>query len=146
MLVLSQVEEQLSIERVLEVERLIGLTLPDEYKAHLLKYNGGRCIPNKFSFVEEGKTEESCIDWFLAIYDGEYDNLTKYIMIYKIDEMRLPKHILPIAHDPGGNLICISCDQKDNGYIYFWDHEKEGNNTNLYLIEQGFSLFLNSLR
>jgi len=125
-----------------------------EYKNHLLKHNGGQCSPNVFRFYENGKLTESCIDWFLAIYEGEYDNLKEYIKTYKIDKKRLPVHMLPIAHDPGGNLICISCDSLDEGYIYFWDHENEvdynvtddKDYSNLYFIAKSFEEFITGLK
>ena len=137
-----------------EIERYVGLNLPYEYKQHLLKYNGGRCNPNTFSFIENDKINESSVDWFLAIYDGKYDNLREYITIMKIEKKRTPEHIIPIAHDPGGNLICISCGAKDYGCIYFWDHENEvdystsndSDYSNLYFIAKDFSNFLNELR
>jgi len=142
---------QMQIE---QIQKLARLSFPKEYRDHLLKNNGGQCIPNIFSFNENGKVTSSCIDWFLAIYDGEYDNLKNYIEIYKISKKRIPSNMLPIAHDPGGNLICISCDGDDVGSIYFGDHEKEIdysivrdlNYSNLYLIAKGFNKFIDELR
>jgi cell wall assembly regulator SMI1 len=150
----SQTESQLNLAQIEEVEKYIGLNFPSEYKEHLLQNNGGQCSPNVFKFNENGAWTESCIDWFLAIYDGEYDNLKKYIETYKIEEKRLPDHILPIAHDPGGNLICISCHKNDEGHIYFWDHENEvdykisndNNYSNLYLVAKSFSEFIDGLK
>lgn len=150
----SQTEVKLSINQIEEIERYVGLKFPVEYKNHLLQYNGGQCYPNVFKFNENGNWTESCIDWFLAIYDGEYDNLKAYIKDYKLDEKRLPFHMLPIAHDPGGNLICISCGSADEGHIYFWDHEKEvdyniiddGEYPNLYFVAMGFDEFINGLK
>jgi hypothetical protein len=154
MVIFLKTEKLVNLFQIEEVEKSVGLIFPNEYKDHLIKYNGGQCNPNAFSFFENGKKTESCIDWFLAIYDGEYDNLTKYITMYKIDEKRLPSHILPIAHDPGGNLICISCGSKDNGAIYFWDHENEvdykastdDDYSNLYYIANILSDFLKNLK
>ena len=51
------------------IEKILTFRLPEEYKTHLLMYNGGRCKPNIFSFIEEGKISKSSIDWFLAIYE-----------------------------------------------------------------------------
>lgn len=149
-----ETEAQISIEQIEELEKLVNLTFPQEYKNHLLLHNGGRCEPNVFGFIEDNEPTESCIDWFLAIYDGEYDNLKDYIETYKLNEKRLPFHIIPIAHDPGGNLICISCGERDYGYIYFWNHEKEvdynisadEDYSNLYLISQTFNSFLENLK
>lgn len=154
MVTFSQTESQLNPTQIEEIEKYVGINFPGEYKNHLLKYNGGQCIPNVFKFNENGKWTESCVDWFLAIYEGEYDNLKEYIQTYKLDEKRLPTHMLPIAHDPGGNLICISCNNDDEGFIYFWDHENEvdynlsddRDYSNLHLIAKGFSEFIDGLK
>lgn len=147
-MVFSQTEHLLRYTQIEEIEKLVGLIFPKAYKDHLLKYNGGRCVPNIFSFEEDGKITESDIDWFLAIYNGEYDNLKTYIEIYKLEESRLPIRILPIAHDSGGNLICISCMGDDTGYIYFWNHEREFDfcTENLYLISISFQDFVDGLK
>lgn len=150
----SQTEAPLNVSQIEGMEEFVGLNFPIEYKDHLLKFNGGQCFPNIFNFYENGKIADSSVDWLLAIYDGEYDNLKTYIVTYKIEEKRLPSHILPIAHDPGGNLICISCDKDDEGYVYFWDHENEvdygvaedDDYSNLYLIARSFDEFINGLK
>jgi cell wall assembly regulator SMI1 len=147
-------EKQITISDIEVIESQINLNFPKEYREHLLKYNGGQCIPNIFEFNENNRIMNSDIDWFLAIYDGEYDNLLRYILPLKIERKRLPTHILPIAHDSGGNLICISCGNNDYGCIYFWDHESEidyslyddYNYQNLYLISKNLDLFFESLK
>lgn len=154
MAIFAQTERQLNLSEIEELEKLVGLNFPFEYKNHLLKHNGGQCSPNVFRFKEDDKLTTSCIDWFLAIYDGEYDNLKTYIEILKIDKKRMPIHLLPFAHDPAGNMLCISCDPKNFGPIYFWNHEKEVNYTlsddndysNLYLISKSFKDFLYELK
>lgn len=148
-----ETKKPITLKEIKEIEGYVGLTFPDDYKQHLLKYNGGWCKPNVFSLVEERIENYSCIDRFYAIYDGEYDNLKEFIDIFKKEEKRMPIHITPIAHDPGGNQICISCGIKDYGYIYFWDHENEVDYTvsgdddysNLYLIAKSFNEFLEGL-
>jgi hypothetical protein len=87
------------------------------------------------------------------LHDGKYDNLKSSIITFKIEEKRLPSHIIPIAHDPFGNAICLSCGEKDYGYVYFWDHENEVDYTqstdddynNLYFIAKSFTEFLDGL-
>jgi hypothetical protein len=128
-------------QEIIEIEKLLDYSFPDEYRNHLLKYNGGRCKSNVFSFIENNKKTESQIDWFLAIYDGKYNNLQSYIDIYIIEQRRLPEYFVPIAHDPGGNLICIA---SNSGFIYFWDHEKEGED-NVYFISDSFNHFIDNL-
>ncbi|WP_303924982.1 SMI1/KNR4 family protein [Draconibacterium sediminis] len=147
-------EKRIELQEINQLEKLVGLNFPNEYKQHLLKYNGGQCIPNVFSFKEDGIETKSMIDWFLAIYEGEYDNLKSYLTTFKIEEKRMPSHMIPIAHDPLGNLICISCSPYDYGNIYFWDHEKEvnygisGNEdySNLIQIANSFNEFISLLK
>jgi len=154
MIAFSDQEKSINSDQIIEIENLIDLKLPNEYKLHLLKHNGGKCTPSQFDFIEKGKPTTSSIDWFLAIYDGEYDSLQDYINTYKLDEKRLPIHFVPIAHDAGGNLICISCGKKDYGQIFFWDHENEIDYrvtddykySNIYFIAKDFNEFLNNLR
>lgn len=154
MLKFVNTEKSIKIDEIERLESLTGLTFPIEYKNHLLKYNGGQCVPNTFQFKENGKLTNSCIDWFLAVYDGDSDNLEEYINIVKIEEKRMPTHILPIAHDPLGNLICISCKNRDYGQIYFWNHEDEvdyemttdDDYANLYLLAKDFNSFLEGLK
>ena len=153
MVTFYKTESQIKLDQIKEIEDYVGLKFPQEYKVHLLKYNGGKCSPNIFKFIENGKLTNSNIDWFLAIYDGVYDNLKNEIEMMKIDEKRLPVQIIPIAHDSGGNLICISCGGQDEGYIYFWDHENEvdysisndNDYSNLYLISEDFNSFIEGL-
>lgn len=146
-------EKELTELEVTLFENLIGLKIPYDYRKHLLSFNGGKCEPNIFNFLENGILTSSSISWFLALYDGEYDNIQRYYEIYKKEEKRMPSNILPIAHDDGGNLICISCNGTDEGHIFFWDHEKEvdyslghrDDYSNLYFIANTFTSFLEGL-
>ena len=149
-----ETKNRLNSLKIDEIEKYVGLKFPHEYRLHLLNHNGGECEPNVFQFIENGELTESYIDTFLAIYAGSNDNLKQDIDTYKIDEKRLPHRMLPIANDPGGNLICISCEGNDNGRIYFWDHENEvdysvspdNDYSNLYIIANTFDEFINGLQ
>jgi hypothetical protein len=149
-----ETKNRVALEQIREVERFVGLNFPEAYKLHLLENNGGRCEPDTFTFVENGRITDSCVAWFFAIYDGRINNLSDSIETYKIREKRLPAHMLPFADDPFGNLICLSCGSKDYGCVYFWDHEREvdyqktGDNdySNLYLIANSFEMFISTLK
>jgi hypothetical protein len=146
-----ETEKKLTIEEINKIEEELNFSLHTTYKNHLLNFNGGRCEPNIFDFIENGQKTSSNIDWFLAIYDGEYDNFKDYFEIYKLENKRMPDNIFPIAHDPGGNLICF-----DNiyGKIYFWNHEMEvdyekhndSNMENLYFLSDNLESFLLGLK
>jgi hypothetical protein len=63
----------------------------------------------------------------------------------------VPAGFLPLAVDPGGNLICLVISGTNTGKVYFWDHEEEVEEgqqpgySNVYLIANSFNEFLNSL-
>ena len=118
------------------------------YYRFLLKSNGGYPKPNKFKVIIDGKEINDLVDRFLGIHSEEYDNLYDFYETYKT---RIPENLLPIAHDPGGNLLCISFRGEYLGKIYFWDHENEVEENcipdfnNVYLISQNFDSFLENL-
>ncbi len=153
MVTFSHTKISIQISDIENIEKYVQLILPEEYKKHLLKYNGGRCKPNIFKFFEKNKLARSNVEWFFAIHNGELSNLLDNINDYKLKHKRLPNQIFPIARDAFGNLICISCGEKDFGSIYFWDHENEvdyqiendNNYDNLYSIAKSFNDFINSL-
>nr|WP_320120063.1 SMI1/KNR4 family protein [uncultured Marinifilum sp.] len=145
-----ETEIKITESQVKRLEERLNFSFPIEYVEHILKNNGGRCEPNIFSFNEEGKKTESCVDWFLAIYEGEYDNLETEFNALKLEEKRMPTSFFPIAHDPGGNYICMD---SEDGKIYFWNHEKEvdyslnndSDHANLYLIAESLGDFISNL-
>lgn len=132
------------------IEDLFGHPLPAKYKQFLLQNNGGRCEPCIFDFYENGRQTLGEIDWFLAVNDGGtkiHNDLKEYIYTYKIEQgHRIPKDFLPIAHDSGGNLVCISCDSSEYGSVYFWDHEMEGTGKSTHLIAANLDIFLSKLK
>ena len=142
-----------SMEAIQNIEIMLGLIFPEEYKEHILRFNGGRPESHYFDFVQGDYENSSDVHWFLAIYEGEFDDFYDYLNDLKIVEKRLPNHLIPIANDSFGNLICLSCGEADYGKVYFWDHEDEvdysisddSDYSNLYFISDSFTEFLNSL-
>jgi cell wall assembly regulator SMI1 len=129
-------------------ERDLDIKFPPEYRHFLAVWNGGRPQQDLFVYEGHGYKESNIIDWFLGIHNGENNNLRSYARVYK---ERIPRNLLPIAHDPGGNLICIAVSGSDLGAVYFWDHEEESDEgqppstENVYLIASGFDAFLANL-
>ena len=65
------------------------------------------------------------VRYFFGITDESDKSLLYKYETYSLAN-RLPKNILPIACDPGGNIVAMSIDGDDYGSVYFWDHEQEG--------------------
>jgi cell wall assembly regulator SMI1 len=139
--------KKITDKEVAYIEKKIGYCLPNEYREFLLKHNGGKCPNRGFVFMENSQESDSEVRSFYAVggINGYYD-LEENMDIYIFDEKRLPDFYIPIAEDDLGNLICISGDESDYGYIYFWDHEKEGEKENMYIIADSFNKFINNLK
>jgi cell wall assembly regulator SMI1 len=140
----------LTEQELAEFENSLPVVLPSDYRRFLQTYDGGRPKPRAFSFYEDDNG--SSIHSFYGIKQDEYRDIRDAIETYK---GRIPERFLPIAYDEGGNRICLSLYGDDRGYVYFWDHELEADETqgftpettnNLTLISKSFTDFLNSLR
>ena len=127
------------------LERQLAIRLPDAYRSFLLAHNGGRPTPDLF-LCKDGKG--SFVQAFLGVYNAPHDNFVEYFQVFKVRRKAMPDNIVPVAHDPFGNQVCISVSGKDAGSVYFWDHEREPvrpSCRNLHLIAASFADFLSSL-
>lgn len=138
----------LSEADVRSLEKELGFSLPAEYKDFLLNHNGGWPEPNEFPIEDNPSDDRGRVHYFLCIEDGDEYNLMDWVVDY---EGRLPPGLLPIACDPGGNLICLSVSGENAGTVYFWDHEEEAgpgetpSYENAYHVAESFGEFLERL-
>lgn len=104
------VEEELVI-----LEESLKITLPEQYRKFLLKYNGGETPQTEFKIGKEDSDVRAFFGLGDVVYsmlkEVEFDNLVK-------------KWLLPIATDSFGNYIAIGIGKKNYGEIYFCDHER----------------------
>lgn len=128
-------------------ERILERRFPKDYREFLLKYNGGRPIPNCFTFKDGN--ENSLVHFFKKINSQHtHDDLLTNIRVHK---HRIPPDYISIASDPFGNEICIAISGQNYGKIFFWDHELEAGDDisptmdNMSLIAATFTSFLESL-
>lgn len=121
-----------------EVENRLGISFPEPYKVFIKKYNGGRITPKYFKTVNN--EIESSIQYIFGIIDNEnydiFSNYTKWISKTSL------RQLVPIAIDPVGNLIVISCSSATYGSIFLWQHDLVGVH---FLIETDFDHFLKNL-
>ncbi len=143
---ISESYPPLSEEDVSQFERELGIDLPDDYRQFLLTHNGGRPEPEVFPV--EGDPDASMVDWFLGIQEGAYEDLRNHLKVFRD---RVPPELLPIARDPGDNLIYIAVLGPNRGRVNFWDHEEEVEEgetpdyRNVSLVAHSFEDFLHSL-
>ena len=138
---------QLSRDDIRRVELRMGIQLPGEYTAFLLKYNGGRPTPNAYPIEGLRNNPFGVIQVFFGIDDPlESSNLD---WTYDVISGRVPPNLLPIACDDCGDLICLSLFGEDAGSVLFWDQHTEPSTpsyANVYKIADSFAEFLNGIR
>lgn len=116
MLMISRFDTVNIEEKLAEFENTYGITLPEQYRIFLRKYNGGETPETCFKI---GK-EDSVIRAFYGIGDVIYS----FSSIEEFIPNFLEKQFLPIAVDVFGNYIVIGLEKKKDGQIWFCDHEK----------------------
>lgn len=126
-----------SIDIIESVEHRLQITLPEDYKQFVLKYNGG--YPNPNHFKVDGKVE--IFNNLISLDENEYDNI--YEILEDLQD-RIGDHLIPFAEDGFGNLLCFDYSADKN--IVFWDHEKNhGDFKELSLVCFSFSSLIENL-
>ena len=152
-MVLINNAEKLSQEDIEEFENEVGINFPEDYKSFMLESNGGTPKENwLYDFFDEVTEAEntSVIRKFFSLFKDESAKFGNIRKIYNImtGEETIPADMLPIADDSGGNVIAISLNKADFGYVYFINHEYDDLDTGYLVkskISESFSGFLDAL-
>ncbi|WHY79910.1 SMI1/KNR4 family protein [Neobacillus sp. WH10] len=129
---------------LLELEKEHKFKFPSTMREHYLLYNGG--YPEKSLYVGD-ESEEYVVDYFIPVKNEKGRNLSGILRLLN-DEKVIPNWLIPFADEAGGNLFCFSISEKDNGAIYYYNHEFEyGDNPENLIVCLSESLpdFINSL-
>lgn len=102
----------------------LKLPFPDEYVAFLLAHNGGRVSPREFPITGCRRSAGGMVGVFFNVGTGDSVDLAGE---YRTFRRRIPPGLLPIASDPGGNLICLACSGERAGQVLFWEQAFEAN-------------------
>lgn len=135
---------------VLNFEKILKVSLPDDYRNFLLHYNGGHPKPHGFIYkLPDGRDWSGGVRDFFGLGVDSWEDLRHYYALY---EDRVPKQMLPIANDDGGNLLLLALKDVEKGKIYFWDHNEESEDDelpsyeNIYFVANNFTEFLKNLK
>lgn len=107
--------KSISIDTIERMEDRLQITLPDDYKQFVLKYDGGYPHPNHFKVDEKVEI----LNNLLSLDENETDNI--YEVLEDLQN-RIGDQLIPFAEDGFGNLLCFDYSAAKN--IVFWDHEK----------------------
>lgn len=142
----------ITTEELANLETRLSFEFPEEYRKFLLVHNGGRPDHPCFLFKrKQSDDSDSLVNCFFSINGSEYTDFETLFRIFKVDGIRVPAELVPIADDPFGNLICIAVAGPKRGAVYFWDHDTEAEDGesptyyNVDLIANSFNAFLECL-
>lgn len=102
-----------------DLERVIGRSLPDAFKRHYLRYNGG--APTDTLVPGDAVWEPTEVAMFYSIkhplpgQDGGSEMLA-HLLAMRAKQV-IPDDLLPFAWDPGGNFFVL--DLRDNSVAYY---------------------------
>ena len=134
----------LVVQDLIEFETTNNLVFPNDYKDFLVKYNGGRPVPNR---VEKVDTD---VRWLYSFCDEP--NWASFYYAIDTYQGRIPSWYIPIGYDSGGNLFIMSLFEENRGVVALWLHEREhpedGNQyfDNVVLLADNFNEFIESLK
>ncbi len=146
MIALELSDRKVSEERVVFVEKQIGIKFPHSFVDLVKEHDGGYPIPNLYKYhdIFLGRDSSNCLGAFLTLGESEYLDILKD---YKNPAEFFPNGLIAFADDGGGNLLCFDYRQgKDNlnPPIVFWNHEaNEGEDVSF--VAKDFETFLGML-
>lgn len=149
---LTESEPSATVDQLNEIERKVGCVLPQQYKEFLLAHNGGRPKPSCFKIQWNGQEwaegwDADMIDFFLSVP-------ADFLDYYDTHKGRVPDDTIPIAYDPGSNLILLGIGENNHGKVFFWmrseepdedDEENRGSYHNVGFVANSLNAFLESL-
>lgn len=142
----ERINPSVAPEDVVHFEARTGISLPEDYRTFLLRFNGGRPVPDAFDIPDRATRVR--LDVLLGINP---DNAAVDIEQELNDlEGRLPEGFIPIGRDPGGCPLLLCTLGEERGKLYYWDMDyildatdEEGNT---YEIAEGIHEFLEGLK
>ena len=130
-----------AIERL---EQHLGVTLPADYRAFLLRTNGGAPFPED---AYRHARYSTILSMFYAV---EHERKSFTIAQNRLTfDARIPADLLAIADDLGSDRICIGIGDDNYGKVYMWVQVDESgphetpDYRNVGLIAESFDEFLN---
>lgn len=134
MITFKRIGELITESDINDFELFIGLTLPDDYKEHMIKYNGGKPVPRRNIYFGDyddgvGLSRFQSIKHGVDTIDNSHEKSKRY----------LPENYMNIGYTLTGNL-CMSLDEKSYGHIYVYYSDVE-----LEFLASSFTEFIEGL-
>lgn len=133
---------KISVDDIRQLELVLNMTLPDEYKEFLYKYNGGRPDPAAFNIHGFPNNPKGVIQEFMGVRQPILSSNIAWT--FKAYHGRIPHHLLPIARTGTGDLVCLDVGATGSRVV-FWDSQSEESPPscrNVYRVADSFQEFI----
>lgn len=120
-------EDPVSLEKVKQVETLIGVKLSKQYVDLIKNHDGCTPVQDSFKYFDQYRSKDvrSGIGRFIPIKQNEFQNM---ITVYQEPPEFFPENLVAFAEDGGGDYICFDYRQGKNNLnppIVYWNHEAD---------------------
>jgi hypothetical protein len=138
------------------IEQRSGGALPTEYRSFVAKYGQGAPTRTCWFPIPGGSSWGSwgLLDRFIGASTDSGDGFPD--AVFDLFEDQIPRGTVPIAYDPGGNLVLLAVGDatKPLGSVWFWDHERRASSSlpagqtvdDTYFVANSFDEFLRALQ
>jgi len=135
-MIIQESGPQINEAAISAIEQMLKIKLPQDYKDFLMRNNGGRPTNGwvfHFYDAHHKKADSSVINDFYILHEEEtakYDDI-RYVYKSLLHSGQIPQGLLPIADDPGGNIIFVCASEIDcdcgyvHGRVFFGNHEQQ---------------------
>ena len=133
---------------IIAFEELIGVGLPQEYREFIVQYNGGEfenafykgsgeyLVSPTFYYLTHNRYPDAP-NWLSSVEKSMFDN--EYL-----NEIIKPDCFLQIGDDTIGNIILLSIEKINFGYMYIYTHDTS--DIDIRLISHSFSDIINNMQ
>jgi SMI1-KNR4 cell-wall len=131
-------------DRVDEVERILRVRFPADFRDCVKQCHGGRPTKQDFRFRDAKGEMGSCLGVLLSFAPNKAENI---LDIYRMLAEQLPAGLIPFAEDGGGDFMCFDYSNKDGAdtpRVVYWHHEGLPGN-DVSPLSPSFSTFLDML-
>jgi cell wall assembly regulator SMI1 len=102
----------------------LGHRIPPSYREFLTGHDGGPPVQDTFEFEDaDGRLQRDRVHYFLGVADSPDGDLVETAGAL---HGRVLPGMLPIAGDEYGNFLLLDARDGSDGPVWFWDHEREG--------------------
>ena len=114
----TDTEPSITDDDLATFEASVGITLPSDYREHIVRFNGG--LPAASYYLYED--EEYYVASFHPINHGDFTVNDLLDALRGLPEDVFPAHLYPFADDAFGNSYCLDL---ANGGVVFWSQDTD---------------------